>query len=107
MSTILHRRDLHVAISAEESGREFACAAADVQCEFLKGFAAAVDEWVSELSEPSPRGGFRSWPMQCRFIVDELSANERFEIAGRLETLLEHLNGPVNIVKVELKRRDG
>jgi hypothetical protein len=93
MSTILYRRTINVAITAEDAGKEFADAACDVQCDFLRGLAACVSAWRME---PWIRNReHSSWPFQCRAIVDELSGAERLEIAGVLETLLDHLNEPV------------
>jgi hypothetical protein len=79
MSTVLHRRELHVAITAQDAGTEFANASADVQAEFLLGLLDATCE--SKFN----------WPMQCRYILDEMPIPRRREVANLLETLVEHL----------------
>ena len=81
MSTILHLRTVNVAISAEESGVEFANAPADIQAVFLIGFQGALECW----------GATQSWPMQCRFITDEMPKERKPLLASVLRTLLEHL----------------
>lgn len=87
MSTILHRRttEVSVAIPAREAGVEFANASADVQVEFFAGMVEAIAKWPAATP----------WPMQCRFIVDEMSQEARHELAWRLDTLMEHLREPV------------
>lgn len=84
MSQILHRRELHVAISAEEAGAEFASAPADVQAKFLEAFAASVNGWT----------GNQNWPMQCRHITDELSCDPS-KLAAMLRTLIDHLENKI------------
>ena len=89
MSTVLHRRQINVAITAREAGKEFANASADVQVEFLAGMVEAVREWKD-------LPGTHVWPMQCRFIVDEMDATARAEAASLIDTLLDHLREPVS-----------
>lgn len=80
MSQILHRREINVAITAEEAGREFAHAAMDVQAEFLLAWMKAA-------------AGF-NWCLQCCYIKDELYVEEKQKVVKMLETLLEHLKEP-------------
>lgn len=81
MSAILHRREVHVAISGREAGKEFADAPADIQAEFLRGFLDGLDGW-----EP-----WQCWAFQCGFIGRELDENDRFRLHNRLSRLLEYL----------------
>ena len=93
MSTVLHRRELHVAITAEESANELMRSSADIQAVFFLMLAREVKTW---------RYG-EGWPMQCRFIADEMDNGQRAEVVTALDTLIEHLrevrkpNGITNI----------
>lgn len=80
MSKILHRREINVAITAEEAGKEFADAASDVQAAFLTGWLDAT------MRDP----GF-GWTMQCNYIAAEFSGEKRVQLFVLLSTLLEHL----------------
>lgn len=77
MSTILHRRELHVAITADEAGYERAKAPADIQAAFLVAFAEQTEAFY--------------WAMQCRFIADELTPEQGMTVASALAILDEHL----------------
>lgn len=77
MSTILHRREMHVAITADEAGYELSRAPGDVQAAF---FYALADESQKFF-----------WAMQCRAIADELKPEQREIIAYAMEVLVEHL----------------
>lgn len=69
-----------VAISAQESAVELANASSDIQVAFLKSLAVCT------------RGpGYGCWPMQCREIADEMSDQDKADVAVCLGTLLEHL----------------
>jgi hypothetical protein len=87
MSAILHRRDIHVAISAQDAGLEFAESSGDVQAQFLSGLLDAVDDWGR-----TTKAG--CWAMQCRYIADEIHGDRRSRLAALLGTLVEHLNEP-------------
>lgn len=93
MSTILHRREMHVSISADESGRELANAPCDVQAVF---FASLADEIELRTICPRPFGRSverptQSWGDSCRMLSNELTLAGREKIAGYLESLIEHL----------------
>lgn len=77
MSTVLHRRESHIAITADESAYELSRAAADIQSAFLNAFAEQTETFF--------------WAQQCRFIADELTPDQRATIANSLETLVDHL----------------
>lgn len=93
MSTILHRREMHVAITADESGRELANAPCDIQAAFLNSLA---DEIELRTICPRPFGRSekrpsQSWGDSCRMIADEMTLAARERLAGYLESLIEHL----------------
>jgi hypothetical protein len=87
MRAILHRRDIHVAISGQEAGLEFANSAGDIQAAFLSGLLDAVDDWGT-------RKNPGSWAMQCRYIADEIHGDRRTRLAALLGVLVDHLNEP-------------
>lgn len=64
--------------TGREVARAFADADASQQVDFLLAFADAVD-------------GF--WPMQCRYIVDQMNAEQRQRVVAQLEVLVDHLIG--------------
>ena len=93
MSTILHRREMNVAITADEAGRELANTSCDVQSVFFASMANEI-ELRTICPRPFGRSGERptqSWGDSCRMIADELTLTGRDLIAGYLETLIEHL----------------
>lgn len=77
MSTILHQRELHIAISAEDAAKELADAPHDVQAAFFASFELWAD--------------VTGWGDKCRMIADELNGGRRELLARCLETLVEHL----------------
>jgi hypothetical protein len=81
MSTVMMRREIPpVCFDAVECGIEFSETTSDVQAEFLATIGLRVtDEEYSD------------WPMQCRFIVDEMTEADRGRVASAMRTLLEHL----------------
>lgn len=86
MSTILHRRELHVAIDTEEAAKELIDAPADIQAAFFMDMTTAIENWPRLLKRQKP-----CWPIQCRFIADEMDPGQRSAVAGMLESLIEHL----------------
>lgn len=70
-----------IEITTADMAASFANSDSEKQAEFLLKFAELVMAW--------PRG--QSWPMQCRYIIEELSYAQRAEIASVLGTLMEHL----------------
>ncbi len=86
MSTVLHRREFNIAITAEESAKELVETTADIQASFFEMMAQEIDNWPTRLKRQSP-----SWPMQCRYIADEMDEGQRRAVANMLDTLIEHL----------------
>jgi hypothetical protein len=89
MSTILHRREMHVAITADESAKELVDSSADVQAVFFAKMAWHIANWAAEPKRPFSQSP--CWAIQCRFIADEMLPIQRAEAASVLETLIEHL----------------
>lgn len=84
MSTVMMQREMPpVCFDATECGIEFAEASADVQLEFLDGFALKVTDRL-----------YGDWPMQCRFILDEMTELQKERIRSALSTLMDHLTEP-------------
>lgn len=77
MSAILFRREVNIAITAEEAGKEFGDASSDVQVAFLMGWLQASEKWA--------------WPIQCRHIADEVPDHRRVALLVLLKTLADHL----------------
>jgi hypothetical protein len=86
MSTILHRREMHVAISTDEAAKELIDASQDIQAAFFLGMVTAIENWPRLI-----KGGVPCWPMQCRGIADEMDPQQRSAVASMLDTLIEHL----------------
>lgn len=86
MSTVLHRRALNIAITAEESATELVSTTADIQAAFFEMMAQEIENWPKRLKKQIP-----SWAQQCRFIADEMDDGQRIAVANMLDTLLEHL----------------
>lgn len=72
-------------VTAEDIGVQLSCDTADKQAAMFLAFARDVLGWPSDTSHP--------WPMQCRSIAEELNDKECEDVAGVLDTLLEHLRG--------------
>lgn len=82
MSAVLIRREVHVAFTSHECGKEFGGASADVQAWFLAGMLDAIREFST----------VQSWPQQCRLIASEIKEEDRSELIVAIKTLLEQLS---------------
>lgn len=80
MSTILHRRECHIAISAYDAGVEFMCAPFDVQAEFFRGMGAA---WLNQ--------DVGTWPKRCEQVAAELSQISRTRLRNIVDSLASKL----------------
>jgi hypothetical protein len=84
MSTVMMRREIPpVCFDATECGIEFAGACGDVQAAFLDAFALKVTDPM-----------YGDWPMQCRFIVVEMTERQKERVRSALNTLMDHLMEP-------------
>lgn len=72
-----------VEITTAEIAFAFCDADSEKQAEFLLLMAKQIAVW----------GPPRSWPMQCRHIVDEFDTQQRMVVASVLGTLMDHLQG--------------
>lgn len=86
MNTILHRREMNVAISTEDASKELVDAPADIQAAFFMDMVTAIENWPHRIKAKLP-----CWPIQCRYIADEMDPGQRSAVAAMLETLVEHL----------------
>lgn len=88
MSDVLHRRELSITITSEESAVELVQSSADLQAKFFLSMTKDVNRWPdrSTVQQPLP-----SWAMQCRSIANEMNSRERVSVANMLDTLIDHL----------------
>ncbi len=84
-NAIIIRQTATTELTALDLGAQLSGDAPDAQAAILLAFARDVMGWDS-----LPR---KSWPIQCRMICDELTNEECRDIAGVLDSLMEHLRG--------------
>lgn len=83
MSTVLHRRELNVAITAEESGVEFAAAPSDIQ----KAFVISVLDECSKWRKPG-----QSVYYQLQFIAEEMTPADRQRVVDFAQLVVEYFS---------------
>ena len=75
--TVIIRQTLTTEVTASDIGSQLAGDLDENQASVLLAFARSVLSW--------------SWPNQCRNIAEQLTDEECGDVAGVLETLVEHL----------------
>lgn len=86
MSTVLHRRESHIAITAEEAAVEFANAPCDIQAEFINWVIHTTENWVKS----SPHGQTPFIGNQLLAIREEMQPHERKKAIALCQMAIEY-----------------